>query len=95
MKTAYERAMERLNKTTSVAKLTAKQKRQLAELDSKYGAKIAGREIALNDEAARATSEGDFEKAEKTRQQLSRERKAIQSELEEQKERIRADPAGK
>ena len=48
MKTAYELAMERLNKTTPPQKkLTAAQKKQLAELDSQYAAKVAEREIFL------------------------------------------------
>ena len=93
MKSAYELAMERLNQSTPVTKLTAKQKKQLAELDSKFGAKIAEREIALSDQITRASNEGDFEKAEQIRQRLSQERKSIQAELEEKKERIRAETA--
>ena len=44
MKTAYELAMERLNQTAPATKMTGVQKKQLAELDSKYAAKIAERE---------------------------------------------------
>lgn len=87
MKTAYELAMERLNKTAPAAKLTGAQKKELAELDSKYAAKIAGREIALKDEMARAAQ--DFEKAEALREQLANERKKLQAELEEKKEAVR------
>ena len=61
MKTAYELAMERLGKTAPTVKLTAGQKKQLAELDSQYAAKIAEREIALKDEIARVAAAGDFE----------------------------------
>ena len=89
MKTAYELAMERLGKNAPVLKLTAAQKKQLAELDSKYAAKIAEREISLQDEIARATNAGDFEKAEQFQQQLVNERKAIRAELEDKKEQIR------
>ena len=87
MKTAYELAMERLNKTAPAVKLTGAQKKELAELDSKYAAKIAGREIALKQEMAQAA--GDVEKAEALRQQLAEERKKLQSELEEKKETVR------
>jgi hypothetical protein len=87
MKTAYELAMERLNKAAPAVKLTGAQKRELAELDSKYAAKIAGREIALEDEMARAAQ--DFEKAEALREQLANERKKLQTELEEKKEAVR------
>jgi uncharacterized protein YydD (DUF2326 family) len=87
MKTAYELAMERLNKTAPAVKLTGAQKKELAELDSKYAAKIAEREIALKDEMARAVE--DLEKAEAFRQQLANERRKLQAELEEKKEAVR------
>lgn len=90
MKTAYELAMERLNKSSPATKLTATQKKDLAELDSKYAAKIAGREISLQDELDKAAGAGELEKAEQLRQQLVRERKALQAELEEKKEKARA-----
>jgi hypothetical protein len=59
-------------------------------LETKYAAKIAGREIALQDEIARATSAGDLEKAETLHQQLVKERKLLQVELEEKKELVRS-----
>ena len=89
MKTAYELAMERLNKTAPANKLTAAQKQELAELDSKYAAKIAEREIALKDEIARAAAAGESEKLEKLQGQLVVERKKLQAELEEKKEQVR------
>ena len=89
MKSAYELAMERLNRTAPVVKLTGAQKTELAELDSKYAAKIAGREIALKDEMARVSSAGDMEKAEALRQQLANDRKKLQAELEDQKDAVR------
>ena len=87
MKTAYELAMERLSQTAPTVKLTATQKRQLAELDARYAATIAGREIALKDEMAKVA--GDQEKIEALQQQLTGERKSLQAELEEKKEQIR------
>ena len=87
MKTAYELAMERLNKTAPAVKLTGAQKEELAELDSEYAAKIAGREIALKTEMDRAA--GDFEKTEALRDQLANERKKLQAELEEKKDALR------
>jgi hypothetical protein len=87
MKSAYEIAMERLNKTAPAARLTGKQKEQLAELDSRYTAKIAEREIALNGELAKAA--GDFEKEKSLREQLVHERKKLQAELEDKKELVR------
>jgi hypothetical protein len=89
MKSSYELAMERLNKTAPAVKLTATQKKQLAELDARYTAKIAGREIALQGEIAGATAAGDLEKVETLQQQLINERKKIHSELEDKKEPVR------
>jgi septin family protein len=89
MKTAYELAMERLNKAAPTRKLTADQKKQLAELDSQYAAKMAEREIALKDEMVKVSATGDFEKVEALQQQLVNERKKLQAELEEKKERVR------
>ena len=89
MKTAYELAMERLNKSAPSVKLTAAQKKDLAELDSKYTAKIAEREIALKGEIESAARAGEAEKIEELNRQLVRERKALQVELEEKKEKVR------
>jgi hypothetical protein len=87
MKTAYELAMERLNKNAPSVKLSDLQKKELAELDSKYAAKIAEREIALNAEIAKAAN--DVEKEESLREQLIADRKKLQNELEDKKEQIR------
>lgn len=87
MKSAYELAMERLNKTAPTVKLSEAQKKEIAELESQYAAKIAAREIALKSEMAQAA--GDVEKEEGLRDQLATERKKLQAELEDKKERVR------
>lgn len=89
MKSAYELAMERLNKSQPVVKLTDEQKKDLAELDSKYAAKIAEREIFLKGQLQKAAEKGDPEEYQQIEQQLVRDRKALQSELEEKKEKVR------
>ena len=89
MKTAYELAMERLNKTSPAVKLSDAQKRELAELDSRYAARIAEREIALQGELDRAVDSGEAEKAEQLREQLARERKTLLAQLEQKKEQVR------
>jgi hypothetical protein len=91
MKTAYELAMERLNKTSPSVKLSAELKKQLAELDNKYAAKIAEREIALQDDINKAADAGEREKAEQLKERLTNERKALQAELEEKKEKRRQE----
>jgi hypothetical protein len=89
MKSAYELAMERLNKTSPTVKLNDQQKQEIAELESKYQAKIAEREIALKDEVHAAESAGDWTKAAELQQQLVNERKKLQGDLEEKKEQVR------
>src|SRR5688572_22798402 len=89
MKSAYELAMERLNKSSPTIKLTEKQKKEIAELDSKYQAKVAEREIGLKGEISKAAAQGDYEAMEKLEQQLAAERRKLQSELEEKKEQVR------
>lgn len=87
MKSAYELAMERLSKTAPSVKLSDAQKKEIAELESQYGAKIAAREIALKAEIASAAD--DVEKENTLREQLATDRKKLQAELEEKKERVR------
>lgn len=89
MKSAYELAMERLNKNAPSVKLTDAQKKELAELDSLYASKVAQREIFLKGELAKAEDKGDFEAVEQLQKQLASERKSIAAELEEKKERVR------
>ena len=47
MKSAYELAMEKLSKAAPTVTLSAEQKAELAELESKCAAKIAEREDVL------------------------------------------------
>jgi len=89
MKSAYELAMERLNKQSPTAKLTAAQKKELAELDSVYSAKIAERELFLKGQVATAVAANDGEAIEQLEKQIASERKRLQAELEEKKEAVR------
>jgi hypothetical protein len=89
MKSAYELAMERLNKAAPSVKVTPAQKKQLAELDSKYAARIAEREIFLKDELGKAAAKGDWEAVQQLEKQIVSEKKSITAELEEKKESVR------
>ena len=89
MKSAYELAMERLNQAAPTVKLTAAQKRELADLESRTKAKIAERELTLADEMAAARAAGQPEKVAELAQRLIIERKKLQAELEDKKERVR------
>ena len=89
MKTAYELALERLSKTAPMAKLTQQQKQDIADLEAKYKAKTAEREIAIKDQMTQAAHVGDYEKMQKLEQELLNERKKLQAEAEEKKEEVR------
>lgn len=93
MKTAYELAMERLNKTSPTPKLSAAQKQQIAELESQYKARIAEREIHLKEQSDQAKAAGDFETATKLEQELANDRRKLHAELEEKKESVRQSGA--
>jgi hypothetical protein len=89
MKSAYELAMERLNKSSPTVKLTDEQKKEIAELESKSAAKIAERELFIKGEIAKAVNKGDFEAVEQLEKQLVSDRKSIQADLEEKKAKAR------
>jgi len=91
MKSSYEHAMERLNKNAPTVTLTAAQKKDIAELESKYAAKFAERELFLKEEIAKAVNAGKFEDIEQIEKQLVSARKSIQAELEEKKAKVRDD----
>jgi hypothetical protein len=89
MKSSYELAMERLNKSSPAVKLTDKKKRDLAEIDSKYAAKIAERELFVKDELKKAVQKEDFAALEQLEKQLISDRKSLEAEHEEKKEKVR------
>ncbi len=89
MKTAYELAMERLAKTTPTVKLTDEQKKEIAEIESKYAAKIAERELFLKGEVVNAIDKNDAEAVEQLEKQLLSDRKSLRAECEEKKEQVR------
>ena len=53
MKSAYELAMERLEKNAPTVNLSEEQKAQIAEIDSSYKARIAEKEFFLQGKIAR------------------------------------------
>ena len=89
MKSAYELAMERLSKTAPTQKLSDVKKKELAEVESKYAAKIAEREIFLKGEMSKAAEKGDYEGLAQLEKQLVSDRKSLEVEKEEKKEKVR------
>ena len=90
MKSAYELAMERLKAAEpDAAPLTAEQKERLAELDARYKAKIAERDIFLRKAYDEALERADGEAVVQLRQQMASERARLEDEREAEKERVR------
>ncbi len=89
MKSAYELAMERLGKSSPTVKLTAEQKNEIAELESKCTAKIAERELLLKGEILKAIQKGDAEAVEQLEKQLRSDRTTLRADCEEKKEKVR------
>ena len=89
MKSAYELAMERLQKALPSLSLTDKQKEELAALDSKYRAKIAEKELFLTGQIRKAQTEGKVDEIDSLRKQLALEVRRLQEECEAKKEKLR------
>lgn len=90
MKSAYELAMERLQKGAPSISLTEDQKKQLADVDSTYKAKMAEKELLLRDEIQKALGAGNFEEVEKLETQRGSELRRLQEDCETKKEKLRA-----
>ena len=89
MKSAYELAMERLEKAAPTVKLTDAQRAEIAELEALYKSKIAEREVYLGDEMAKARAKGEFGEAETMQVQLHNDVRRLQAECDEKKDRVR------
>lgn len=89
MKSAFELAMERLEKESPTQELTEEQKAKLSELSKVYEAKIADKELFLNGEIAKAETAGKFDQIEQLTKQLASERKVLEEELEQKKNEVR------
>lgn len=87
MKSAYELAMERLEKGSPSISLSADQKKEIAEIDSVYRAKIAEKELFLKDQIRKA---GNLEEAESLEKQLVSEIRRLREDCEAKKEKLRA-----
>jgi len=95
MKSAYELAMERLAKQQPTVNLTDDQKKQLAEIDSQFKARIAEKELFLQGEIAKAQAAGKFDEIQSLQKQLTFEIKRLQEDCEAKKEKLRAGFAGR
>ncbi|ADE55466.1 hypothetical protein [Coraliomargarita akajimensis] len=91
MKSAYELAMERLNKEDPNANkpLSDEQKTQLAEIDERYKAKKAERDIFLQQQLASAQAASNFEEVAQLERQRANELARLEEEKEAAKDQIR------
>jgi ABC-type hemin transport system substrate-binding protein len=89
MKSAYELAMERLEKAAPTVAISDEQKAQIAEIDSTFRARIAEKELFLKDEIRKARVTGATDEAESLEKQLAVEVRRLQQDCEEKKEKLR------
>jgi hypothetical protein len=89
MKSAYELAMERLERQAPTKQLSAKQKREIAEIESTCRARIAERELLLKGEIAKALGAGKLEEAESLQKQLAMDTRRLNEECETKKAKAR------
>jgi hypothetical protein len=92
MKSAYELAMERLQKGAPIVPLTDEQRAEIAEIDSAYRAKIAEKELLLKDQIRKEIQAGNLKEVEPLQQQLATELRRLQEEAESRKEKVRNRP---
>lgn len=90
MKSAYELAMERLEKSSPSISLSEEQKKQIAEIDSRFKARIAEKELFLRGEIQKARAAGNIEELASLEQQLGAEVRRLRADCESAKEKVRA-----
>lgn len=83
--------MERLAKGQPVVMLTDDQKKQLAEIDSTFKARIAEKELFLKGEIVKAQTSGKFDEIESLEKQLRSEIRRLQEDCEAKKEKLRTE----
>ena len=89
MKSAYELAMERLENQSPTKQLSAKQKSEIAEIESTFRARVAERELFLKGEIAKAQAAGKLEDIESLQNQLAMDIRRLTGESETKKSKVR------
>ena len=82
--------MERLEKASPSISLSEEQKKEIAEVDSVYRAKIAEKEVFLKDQIRKAHTAGSLDEAQSLEKQLAAEIRRLQEECGVKKEKLRA-----
>ncbi|HNX05931.1 MAG TPA: hypothetical protein PKI32_10550 [Opitutales bacterium] len=91
MKSAYEMALARmgLREDDKPRAFTDAQRAELSDIDRRYSARLAEREIVLRGEIEKCREAQNLEEMERLRQLLVRERAEIDEERELARERVR------
>jgi hypothetical protein len=88
MKSSYELAMERMGGGDDNP-LSNEQKEKIADIDSKYKAKIAERKIFLEKNLNDAQAQGNADEIDLIRRQLNDEISELEAKSEAEKDKIR------
>lgn len=92
MKSAYELAMERLEKEQGKATpVSEKQKAAIAEIDRRAKASLAEQDILFGEKIVTARARGDFEEIRKLEAELRAEKDRIRDRAESEKDAVRRD----
>lgn len=86
MKSSYELAMERMG--DGDAPLSDEQKKQVAEIDAKYKAKVAEKKIFLEKSISEALQKENREEVDLLRRQVAEEVASLEHKAEMEKEKI-------
>jgi hypothetical protein len=89
MKSAYELAMERLAKSGPVVSVTDEQRAEIGAIDDRFRAKIAERELFLNDLIGKAIGSGNYHEVPELKTQLAREIASLKADCETAKDKVR------
>ena len=82
--------MERLEQSEATVKLTDAQKAQISEIDSTYKARIAEKELFLQEKIRETRMAGNYSETEKLEAQLATELRRLREDCEEKKLKLRA-----
>jgi hypothetical protein len=89
MKSAYELAMERFSDDAPSASLTDAQKAAIADIDRKFKAKVAERELFLGDLIKKAQASGSYAEIPEFEKQKRSDIIRLKNKCESEKDEVR------
>lgn len=91
MKSAYELAMEKLDKSNPQPKLTDEQRKVIAEIDARFKAKIAEKEMFLGDQITKAMEASQYDQIPPLEEQRTREIQRLRNDCETEKAKVHSE----